>query len=113
MAEAMALKDGVDLAVEKKFHNVILETDSKEMQNVLTNKCKVIEWKIRPIVLDIQKQIQLIPGRKVTFVRREANAAANWLAINTRKGMCQPGWLRRLPSVLVEILNKDGLPAPP
>ena len=67
-AEIMALKDlkdGISLAIEKKLQHVILEIDSREVALMLTNKCNRIDWRIRPLVLDIQKMLKLIPECKV------------------------------------------------
>ena len=112
-AEAMAVKDAVNLAIERKFQKVCFEMDSKELILVLTNKCSNIDWKIRPLVLDIQRLLKLISERKMMLISKEANAAANWIAVNSRRGMCMSGWDRHLPSTLVRILNKDGLPCTP
>ena len=64
-AEIMALKDGISLAIERKLQHVILEIDSREVALMLTNKCNRIDWRIRPLVLDIQKMLKLIPECKV------------------------------------------------
>ena len=97
----------------KEISEVVLKVDFKELQYVLTNKHTKIDRRIRPIVLDIQSMLNIIPEKKVNWIKRDANAAANWVAVNTRKGMCQYGWARRIPSPLVGILDKDGLLAPP
>ena len=49
----------------------------------------------------------------MVLITREANAAADWVARNSRKEMCMSGWDRQLPLSLVRILEKDGFPAPP
>ncbi|XWS16546.1 hypothetical protein CRYUN_Cryun34aG0097700 [Craigia yunnanensis] len=52
-----------------------------------------------------KKMLRLIPDNKVVLVSRDANATADWVAVNTRKGMCTSSWIRQLPS-LVGILDK-------
>ncbi|XWS63309.1 hypothetical protein CRYUN_Cryun06bG0084300 [Craigia yunnanensis] len=54
--EAMAVKEGVKLAIEKKFQKVEMEMDSREIHLVLTKKSQMTNWRIRPLVLDIQKK---------------------------------------------------------
>ena len=103
----------MELAIQRKWQRVVFEIDSKELQYVLTKNCKMIDWKIRPIVLEIQRMLELIPNWKLNVVKRSANAAADWLAVQTRLGMSMSDWRGHLPFSLVGILNKDGLPAPP
>ena len=109
----MAIKDVVNLAIERKFQKICFEMDSKELFLNLTNKYSSIDWRIRPLVYDIQKLLRLLLDYKVVLITREENAATDWVARNSRKGMCMSGWDRQLPLSLVRILDKDGLPAPP
>ena len=46
------------------------------------------------------------------LIKREANATSDWVVVNTMKGMYMSCQDRHLPSALVRILEKDGLPAP-
>ena len=62
------------------------------------------------MVLDIQRLLKIIPNWRLRVVR-STNAAADWIAVQTKKGMCLSDWLRHHPFSLVGILNKDGLPA--
>ncbi|XVE75500.1 hypothetical protein DITRI_Ditri12bG0098400 [Diplodiscus trichospermus] len=87
-AEALALRDGVKLAVEKKYEKVIFENDSKILHTELANK-------------------------SFRLVSRKANRAADWLAVQARKGLSFCEWQMPLATTLVGIMNKDGLPAPP
>ena len=75
------------------------------------NRCKGVA--VRPLVLDIQRLLRLVPDWKLRVIKRSANAAADWVAIQTKLGMCLFDWIRHHPSSLVEILDKDGLPTPP
>ena len=54
-AEVVAIRDAVNLAIERKIQKVCLEMDSKELFLNLTNKYSSIDWRIRPLVYDIQK----------------------------------------------------------
>ena len=88
MAETLALKDGIGLVIEKKWQRVVLEIDSRELQYVFSNKCKLIDWKIRPLVIDIQRMSRIVPNWRLRVVRRTANAAANSIAVQTKVIMC-------------------------
>ncbi|KAM2419686.1 hypothetical protein ACFXTH_026239 [Malus domestica] len=48
-----------------------------------------------------------------SWVPRLANQSADRLASRSNVEMCGNIWVRRPPSSLVHILNKDGLPCPP
>ena len=54
-----------------------------------------------------------IEEKKIKLVRRLASKAADWVATQSREGMCPVGWLQLPPSSLVNILSRVGLPAPP
>ena len=76
---------------------------------MISNKCKMIDWKIRPLVFDIQRMLMIVPNWRLRVVR-SANAAPDWIAVQTRIGVCMSDWI--LLFSLVGILNKDGLSAP-
>ena len=111
--EAMAIRDAVNLAIERKFQKICLEMDFKELFQNLTNKYSSIDWRIKPLVYDIQKLLKLIPDYKMVVINRKANAVADWIARNSSKGMCMLNWVKYLPLSLVRILDKDGLSAHP
>ncbi|XWS44376.1 hypothetical protein CRYUN_Cryun15aG0039700 [Craigia yunnanensis] len=113
MAKALSLRDEIELVIARKWQKVILEIDAKELQYVMTNKSQLINWRIRHLIVDIQRLLRLIPGWKIRIIKKVTNAAANWIAVQTKLGMCSPEWIRHHPSFLVGILDKDGIPAPP
>ena len=47
------------------------------MYLILTNKCHNIDWRIKPLILDIQDKLKLLPKSKVILIKREANVAAD------------------------------------
>ena len=51
--EAMGVKEGISLAIDKSLQKIVLEIDSRELFLVLTNKYSLIDWKIRSLVRDI------------------------------------------------------------
>ena len=81
------------------------------MYNGLTKNDKLMDWRIKPIMIDIQKMLRLVPYWRINVVNRSVNAIADWIAVQTRLGMNMSVWNGRLPLSLVGLLNKDGLPA--
>ena len=60
----------------------VLEVDSRDVFLMITNKESKLNWTIRSIILNIQRMLQLIPEVKVNLVKRNANCAADWVAID-------------------------------
>lgn len=71
-------------------------------------------WEIYPIIrltVDSKTAFQVC---RWSWVPRLANMAADFLALHNGTGMSASVWVdRRPPSMLVHVLNKDGLPPPP
>ena len=101
----MAVEEAINLVIEQKFQKVCVEMDSKELHLILTNRCKNIDWRIRPLIVDILELLKLIPDKKVLLIKREANAAVDWVAVNAKRKMCTSGWVGNVPSSLVRILD--------
>ena len=99
----MVVKVGLNLAIDKCIQKIILEIDSRELFLILTNKCRMIARRIRPLVFDIQRMLALIPDCKVELIKRKANAIVDWMTVNTKMGMCMFGWERHLPLPLARI----------
>ena len=66
----MAIRDAVNLVIERKFQKICLEMDFKELFLNLTNKYSSIDWRIKPLVYDIQKLLKLIPNYKVVLINK-------------------------------------------
>ena len=60
----MAVEEAINLVIEQKFQKVCVEMDSKELHLILTNRCKNIDWRIRPLIVDILEFLKLIPDKK-------------------------------------------------
>ena len=71
--------------MENRFQNVIFEVDSKEFQYMVS------------IVLDIQRLLGMVPDSKVMFVKRNVNAAVDWVANCSKKGTRRSDWIRHPP----------------
>ena len=112
VVEAKAVKRGVKLAIEKNYHKVIVKMDSKIVHDEIVKEKMEINWRIWPLIRDIRRMLEQMEEKKVKIIRRNANRAADWVALQAKRGMCNNGWILQPPSSLVHILNKEGLPAP-
>ncbi|KAM1798595.1 hypothetical protein ACFX12_032647 [Malus domestica] len=83
-AEALAMLKGCELAAELGFRWIVAELDSLEVVSSLKGDIAQGSWE-----------------------------SADHLASRSNLKMCGITWVRRPPSSLVHILNKDGLPCPP
>ncbi|OMO96367.1 hypothetical protein COLO4_15333 [Corchorus olitorius] len=54
MVEVMAVREGLKLAKENEWNNVVLETDSKETFNGCTKEGCECAWEVKPLVQDIK-----------------------------------------------------------
>ena len=69
-------------------------------------------WRIWPLIRDIRRMLIQIEEKQVKVIKRNANKAADIVASQTKRGMCNNGWIQQSLSSLVHILNKNGLPTP-
>lgn len=109
-----ALKDAAAEAVRLNQNCVQFEIDSIELfRSMLATDQKQVQWKIRPVVRDIQEFLHKIPQKEILHVKRGANLTADWFHRQARKGMSCAAFHQHPPSSLTGIWNKDGVPAPP
>ncbi|KAH1115078.1 hypothetical protein J1N35_008456 [Gossypium stocksii] len=92
IVEALAITNGVELAVDNRWEKAILETDSLIVFSETKKKDFERRWKLKPIL----KRFDILKDQLHKFliqrIRKDANKAAD--------------------KSLVFILNKDGLPTP-
>ncbi|OMO67492.1 reverse transcriptase [Corchorus capsularis] len=113
-AEALALREAVQLAVKSGVQNAVFEIDSAELfTNVQQRIVSKQDWHISHIIQDIQSMLPCLDKSMVRKVSRSANLAADWFAKQSRRKMSCSGWRQFPPSSLVGIWNKDGVSAPP
>ena len=112
VAEALAVREGFKLAIAKDYRKVEIEMDSLIVYSKITKIRKEKQWKIWPIIRDILRLRNQILEKKILWIRRNANKAADWVATQANRGICRFGWVVQQPSSSVYILDKDGLPAP-
>ncbi|OMO49773.1 hypothetical protein COLO4_38392 [Corchorus olitorius] len=112
ISEALAVKEGMKLANILHMEQVEVEMDCECSFRSIMNPTVGADWKIRPIVADIVSLKNCFNVVEFKCVKRDANMAADWVAIQSRLGMGFAELSRYQPSSLVRILEKDGLPTP-
>ncbi|GKV49249.1 hypothetical protein SLEP1_g56010 [Rubroshorea leprosula] len=78
-AELWAIRDGLVLAIQKGFHNLIVESDSKVVVLLLTKGC-VSTHPHSTLILDCKMLMQKIHQIHLVNIVRERNMCANQLA---------------------------------
>ena len=58
VVEAKAVKRGVKLAIEKNYHKVIVEMDSKTVHDEIVKEKMERNWRIWPLMRDIRRMLE-------------------------------------------------------
>ncbi|KAM1949596.1 hypothetical protein ACFX15_009634 [Malus domestica] len=111
--EVMALLKGCELAAKLGFRWIVAESNSLEVVSSLQGDISNGSKEVFPILESTLRLGNSFQGCRWSWVPRLANQSADHLASRTNLEMCGKTWVRRPPSSLVHILNKDGLPFPP
>ena len=61
--EALAVRRGMNLAIEKNYQRVVLEMDSKVIHDEVVKDKVERNWKIWPIIRDIRRILNQIPEK--------------------------------------------------
>ncbi|KAL5743422.1 hypothetical protein ACOSQ2_026538 [Xanthoceras sorbifolium] len=72
IAEALAIKRGLTLAIETGFTCVCLESDASAVVNLITFRCQPLS-EISVVIADILSLLNSLESVSVSFVAREAN----------------------------------------
>ncbi|KAM1017350.1 hypothetical protein ACFX13_047678 [Malus domestica] len=112
-AEAMAMFKGWELAAELGYQWVVAESDSLEVVSSFKRDISNGSWEVFLILDSILSLGTSFQGCPWSWVPRLANQSADHLASRKNLEMCDNTWVRRPPSSLIHILNKDELPCLP
>ncbi|WOL07924.1 hypothetical protein Cni_G16674 [Canna indica] len=104
--EALAIKLAVDLAAMQHHSHVIIESDSKLLVDMCCKRIG-INWRVRNIINNILLIADKFEELSITFIKREANAAVDWLANQARRMERNLTWGRDWPPDLIRIVKKD------
>ena len=113
MVEALAVREGVKLAIKENYQKVVIESDSKQVIDEITGKKDGCSWRIKPIIEGIRGYMKRIQEIKFNSVKRNANTAAHEIAQQTVRKMCPLGWVVQPSFSFVYVYCNDGVPAPP
>ena len=80
-AESEALRWSVYLAMDKKFSNVVFESDSQICIRAISQVYTSPPWRIQGLISDIKARTQNFPSTTFPSVYREANTAAHHLSV--------------------------------
>lgn len=105
IAEALACRDGADLARNLNLSKVIMETDTLELINLWNRNVN------RSCILPVLYQIQDLTRECISFefkhVSREANMAAHYTAKNASKSNVVSTWMYQVPVFLHACIQHD------
>ena len=79
VAEARALRDGVEAVVQAGFTKLCIEGDNLIVIQALTGKF-IVPWKIDTIIEDLHIWLQPATQVHINHIFREVNMAADWLS---------------------------------
>ncbi|CAL2270238.1 unnamed protein product [Prunus armeniaca] len=110
-AEGQALLDGLSLAKDNGFLKIIMETGSKVCFSAAKDVLSSVKWlSFFHAIKDLRASFESLQW---SWVPREANQAADWVASQVKRGLCAEAWVNRPPTAQVFNLSRDGLPCPP
>jgi hypothetical protein len=109
MAEALAAKEGLELAAEVGCDNVILEVDSSELKMLLDSD-SYLSSAVGGICSDIRGLSNAFSGFKIAWIGREANGLAHECAKLVSEVDRSFFWLDDFPDWLLGLASKDCTP---
>ncbi|CAL9019814.1 unnamed protein product [Prunus brigantina] len=112
-AEAAAAIEGLQLAAQHGYEDIVLETDSKALVEGVHGSSKNQAWSILPLLDDIRCLCHNFQAVRWKWVSRNANRAAHMAATIGYGAVELESWANRPPQSLVHVLVSDGLPCPP
>ncbi|KAM1990160.1 hypothetical protein ACFX15_031446 [Malus domestica] len=111
-AEALALLHGCELGAALGIHALIIESDSLDAVNCLSDSLEMGSWESFPVLARVKQLGEAFQFCRWSWVPRSANGVAHELASVGFPKMSEFVWVERPPSSLVFVLNNDGLPCP-
>ncbi|GLT60633.1 hypothetical protein SLA2020_333910 [Shorea laevis] len=106
MAETLAVRAAVGWAARNGLKDIIFESDSKELMQVVNKKVH-LPWQIEPLVLSVWELCKSFSFCEFNYVRRKANSAADWVAKQCLKNSCPLYWTINPPTMLCNLLRTD------
>ena len=108
--EAVAIRDGVQIASTSGITRVVIETDEKEVVKLYNDRNQG-RSEIMAIIQEIEELSGHLEFFQLNFVGREANEGAHLCAKQASESRRRCMWINFLPSFLVQCLQNDCNPA--
>ncbi|KAB2636361.1 hypothetical protein D8674_026895 [Pyrus ussuriensis x Pyrus communis] len=106
--EALAIRVGLELVVERGIHNVVFESDSLRLILAL-NVSSVNLSHVGPIIEDAKSLLLLITGAMASHIHRQGNYVAHRLARFAIHSDGECTWFVHPPIILYDLLEEDCL----
>lgn len=98
MTQLLACSKAIDIAAEFQNQNVTFEMDCLELFRAITTKSTAsYDWLYHGMMTDLLSCIESNTFISFSFIKREGNVAADWLAANSLKGADHLGCLTQPP----------------
>lgn len=104
MAELKAIRAGIDLALSLGGNKVIIETDCIQAFNLVSHKVEARN-EVGTLVEDIWSLASLGDDIVFSFVHREGNLIADFIAKRAKRVMMNDSWRVFLPQWLVDLVS--------
>jgi hypothetical protein len=101
--EALAIRDGARLTVEKGYHQLIIESDCRKVV-ILLNEDNQDRSEFRSICQEIREIIRAFSSFSVYFIGCDANQAAHLCAKQARPDRRRCMWINYNPGFLYNTL---------
>ncbi|GKU90131.1 hypothetical protein SLEP1_g4171 [Rubroshorea leprosula] len=109
MAEATVLLRAIQSAVDMGLNYVIFESDNEALISCAQGASKPSPWEISSIIHNIRGLSSSKPSYSFSFVPREGNRVADWVACATIREQCPYYWAHCPPNILMTLLLKDSV----
>lgn len=108
VAEAIAVRNGVQAAVQAGFKNIHIEGDSKVIIQALRGESH-IPWVIHNIIVDVRKYLNVCRQVLISHIYQEGNRAADWMAHQGHSAVIPRVWASSPSRAFSLILHDDFL----
>lgn len=112
-AEALAIREGVMLALSLPCSEIIITSDSKSLISALNSHSSPMDWKASSVISQVRYLLSSTRHVSWTWSSRKANRAADHVASLAYGRKCPSSWVTNPPSSLIEFLRFDSLTHPP
>ncbi|GLT34775.1 hypothetical protein SLA2020_092720 [Shorea laevis] len=107
MAEAAAILKAVKLVEDMGLQEVIFESDNQTLISCIQQPTKPVPWEVNSSLLYIRQSCSTHPGFRFSYVSRDGNRVADWVARAVLQGRCPSYWAHRPPNILLNLLRED------